>query len=144
MESLTLTPRSPSAIRSLNPRPCGTLPTIAPVLVFELIEKLFTAFSEQAQEREQTKRYLAAAALEAEKYRQDAIALRMFMAKVFQERRQILDLAAAGLRSDKIEIYEAACQLVVEILRVNPLLQYSEMLRHQRNEKASLRLEDRS
>lgn len=144
MKPLTQIPPSPSAIRLLNPRLGGILPPLPPVLVFTLLQKLVTAFADHAQEREQTKRYIAAAVLEAEKYRQDAVVLRKYMAKVFRERRQILELVANGLESDKIEIYEAACQLVVEILRVNPLLQYSELLRHHRNENASHQVEGRS
>ena len=133
MKPLITIPRFNSAIQPLSTRPGGPFAPIPPVLVFELIKCLVNAFVQHAHEREQTNRYIAAAVLDAEKYRQDAKSLRKFMANTFQERREIIGLVAAGLKSDNIEIYERACQLIVEILRINPLSPYSELFRGSRS-----------
>ena len=102
-------------------------------MILGLLEGLADSLLKHANEREQTKRWIAAAVLEAEKIRQDTEALRDFMTKAFQERREIIALVAAGFKCEKIEIYERASQLLVEILKINPLSQYAELFRGSRS-----------
>jgi hypothetical protein len=143
MNISTLTPRLNPLNRMSGIRtggPISLLP-IPSVVIFGLLEGLADSLLKHAHDREQTKRYIAAATLEAEKIRQDGESLRDFMGKAFLERREIIALVATGLRSEKIEIYERACQLIVEILRINPLLQYAELLRERRAGVEALHLE---
>jgi hypothetical protein len=111
------------------------------VVIFGLLEGLADSLLKHAHDREQTKRYIAAAVLEAEKIRQDGESLRDFTEKAFLERREIFALVALGFKSENPEIYERAFQLIVGILQINPLSQYAEFLREQRAGAGPLHLE---
>ena len=124
MNMLTKIPRGGMAAAPL---------TMAPVLIFDVLDKLASFLTKNAYEREQTQRYIAAAALEAEKFRSDAESLQRFMADAFQERRETLALVARGLASNNEKIFGLAIQALLAILEINPLRHYAEMLLSQRN-----------